>query len=167
MLRIIKRAKELPFDSIMYVYSQSIQENGSVDYPHLTADQQVINAEQDFYQYLKEIFFATPGAFYALWTPEGRCTAAVRFEHYRDGLLLEGLETAPEARGRGYAKALLQASLDYLREDGQQVIYSHVDKENAPSLAVHQACGFQRILEHAVYIDGSVSQKACTLCRYL
>ena len=47
---------------------------------------------------------------------------------------------------------------------GSYKLYSHVEKNNKSSLAVHQKCSFQRISEHAVYIDGSVSNSACTLC---
>ena len=91
-----------------------------------------------------------------------RYVSAARLEPYRDGLLLEALETAPELRGRGYAAALLRNMLE--SAPGTGPVYSHVDKKNAASLAVHRACGFRRILEHAVYADGSVLASACTLC---
>ena len=46
----------------------------------------------------------------------------------------------------------------------EKKVYSHVGKRNAGSLKVHERCGFRRISEQAVYIDGSVNGKCCTLC---
>ena len=70
-----------------------------------------------------------------------------------DGLLLEALETAPAERRKGYAKALIQAVLPQL---GDVKVYSHVNKRNTASRKTHEACGFVKCLDHAVYADGSV-----------
>jgi L-amino acid N-acyltransferase YncA len=35
-------------------------------------------------------------------------------------------------------------------------VYSHIRRDNAPSIAAHTACGFRKILDHATYLDGSV-----------
>jgi ribosomal protein S18 acetylase RimI-like enzyme len=82
-------------------------------------------------------------------------------EPYRDGLLVEALETAPGYRRRGYAEALLRQVLGSF---AGKKIYSHVDKTNIPSLRLHEKCGFSRISECAAYIDGSINSRACTLC---
>ena len=42
-------------------------------------------------------------------------------------------------------------------------VYSHVSKKNAASMAVHSRCGFEKILDYAAYIDGSVNHSAVTL----
>lgn len=159
MLKIASAWKDLNFSQLMAVYAESNRENGEEFYPQLSGGEQLLQAEQDFYQYLQESFFRTEGAYYALWTENGIYVSALRIEPYKDGVLLEALETAPEYRRRGYAKALVQAVL--ARE---KKVYSHVGKRNAGSLKVHERCGFRRISEQAVYIDGSVNGKCCTLC---
>ena len=159
MLRIVRTMKELNFAQLMAVYAESNRENGDEFYPQLSPGERLLQAEQDFYEYLRGSFFKTEGAYYALWMESGTYVSALRIEPYKDGVLLEALETAPEHRCRGYAKQLMEAVLA-----GEKRVYSHVGKRNLPSLRVHAACGFQRISEQAVYIDGSVNSKCCTLC---
>ena len=161
MLHLIQNRKQLPFSQLMAVYAEGNRENGRERYPHEPEFRQIFLAEQDFYTYLQEVFFSVQGALYALWEEDGRYVSALRLEPYRDGLLLEALETAPDCRGKGYAQALIRAVQKEL--DGTK-IYSHVSKGNLPSMAVHEKCGFRRISEQAVYIDGSVNSCACTFC---
>lgn len=161
MLVIVRSLQELKFGQLMQVYEESNRENGAEFYPELPWNQQILQAEQDFYQYLRECFFGTNGAFYAVWEEKGSYVSTLRLEPYQDGLLLEALETAPAHRKRGYAAALIQAVLA-LPEI--QKVYAHVHKKNTASLRTHESCGFHRILEYAVYIDGSVRNHSCTLC---
>ena len=163
MLRIIRSMSALDIAQIMTVYKESNRSNGRENYPHLSENLQLLQAEQDFYAYLGE-FLSDEGSFYAVWAPEGCYTAALRLERYCDGLLLTALETAPEARRRGNASALVQAVLVYLAEHGRTKVYSHVSKGNPASIAVHTSCGFEKIHEYAVYIDGSVFHNCCTFC---
>ena len=72
---------------------------------------------------------------------------------------MTALETAPGQRRKGYAFRLLGAVLGTL--DGP--VYSHVVKSNLPSLALHERLGFRRIQESALYLDGSLDHRACTL----
>ena len=162
MLRLAYRFKELDFGKLMAVYEESNRENGGENYPQEPEGRQLFLQEEKFYQYLREVFFATPGAIYALWEDEGHYRAALRLEPYKDGLLLAALETAPDHRRKGYAKALIRAVLARFPEE---TIYSHVHKKNLPSLSVHELCGFRRISELSVYLDGSVNARCCTLCR--
>ena len=164
MLKIISSMKELNFAQLMRVYEQSNRENGKIRFPYMTVQEQLLQAEQGFYSYLRESFFSEPGAFYAVWEIKGRYVSALRLEPYQDGLLLEALETAQEDRGKGYATALVGAVTARLNERGSVRVYSHVGKRNVASLAVHRACGFEKILNHAVYVDGSVSHTSYTLC---
>lgn len=160
MLRIVRSMKDLNFSELMEVYSEGNLENARELYPHLPEGQGILRAEQDFHQYLREIFFQTAGAYYAIWQQEGRYISALRLEPYRDGLLLNGLETPPEYRRQGYARKLVQAALELCV--GSKV-YSHVHKKNTPSLQLHLQCGFRRISEQAIYLDGSVNSRCCTL----
>ena len=162
MLCVVKRMGELDFAALMEVYEEGNLENGEELWPELPEGLRLLNAEQAFHQYLRECFFKTAGARYALWVAEGRYVSALRLEPYQDGLLLEALETHPDHRREGYAGNLIQAVLAAL--PGEK-IYSHVSKRNTASLKTHEKCGFQRILEHAVYADGSVLTSAYTYCR--
>lgn len=161
MLAVIKNLKELNFRQLMEVYEEGNLENARDMFPYEPESQWLLLAEQSFYQYLKDCFFPTAGAFYAVWEVGGQYVSALRLEPYRDGLLIEALETAPALRRLGYASALLRAVMEMA---GDQKLYSHVSKRNTPSLRTHEACGFHRILEHAVYADGSVLMSCCTFC---
>ena len=57
---------------------------------------------QDFYGFLCEDFF--PEGICCVWEENGRYVAALRLQRWQDGYLLEGLQTHPDHRGRGYAK---------------------------------------------------------------
>ena len=149
MLQIARSMGELNFSQLMAVYEEGNRES----------DKGLLQAEQDFYQYLRHDFFAVPGAYYALWQEGGEYVSALRFEPYKDGILLEALETAPTKRRMGYGEKLMRAVLPM-----EKKIYSHVSKRNIASLNIHEKCGFQRISEQATYIDGSVNNKCCTLC---
>ena len=161
MLVVMKSMRELKFSQLMGVYEESNRENGEEFYPELPEGQQLLRAEQDFHQDLRECFFRTEGAMYAVWTEQGDYVSALRLEPYQDGLLLEALETAPNHRRKGYAAALIRAVLE-LPEISK--VYAHVHKKNIASLRTHESCGFRRVLEHAVYIDGSVRTNSCTYC---
>jgi len=153
MLYLARSLQQLQFGKLMEVYIEGNLEKA--------AEVGLLQAEQDFYQYLSECFFPVSGAVYAVWIEENEYTSALRLEPYKDGLLLEALETAPNHRRKGYACQLIQA---VLAEFPEQNIYAHVSKRNAPSLAIHKKCGFRKISDSACYIDGSVNDRAVTLC---
>jgi GNAT superfamily N-acetyltransferase len=160
MLYIATKMQELNFSQLMAVYEEGNRENGEIFYPDLPEGQQLLRAEQSFYEYLREGFFPVSGAVYAIWIENECYVSALRLEPYEDGLLLEALETAPTQRRKGYAEKLIRAVL----EQFPQKIYSHVSKKNTASLAVHEKCGFVQVLDYAKYIDGSVARNAVTLC---
>ncbi len=160
MLTIAKSLHELDFSALMEVYAEGNLENGQDLWPDLPQGQQLLRAEQEFRQYLQEVFFPTPGAVYCIWVQGGEYVSALRLEPYREGLLLEALETAPAKRGMGYAQALIHGVQARFPD---RKIYSHVGKRNGPSLAVHEKCGFRKWKDHAVYIDGSVNMRSWTL----
>lgn len=161
MLQIITSPAKLDFGQIMQVYQQSIQISGKENYPHMDENPQILEAEQDFYLYLKT-FLRERENVCAVWLLEGKYVSALRVEPYRDGVLIAGLETAPAFRGKGCAKELLSATLGYLKEKQCNKIYSHIHKDNVPSIRTHLACGFVRVADHCVYIDGSADSKSYT-----
>ena len=145
----------------MSVYAESNSENGQEFWPEESSHRQIALAEQEFYSYLRQVFFKTDGAFYAVLEQDGQYVSALRLEPYRDGLLLEALETAPDHRRKGYATVLVR---DVLEHTGNIKIYSHVGKRNFASLRTHESCGFRIVSDFAVYADGSVNQRCYTLC---
>lgn len=159
MLILAHSLRELRFGALMGVYLQGNQEKAERDYPEEPAGAGLRLAEEDFYRYLRECFFRTPGAAYAVWEEGGSYVSALRLEPYRDGVLVNALETAPQQRRKGYASRLLEAVLGTLNGP----VYSHVAKSNLPSLALHERLGFRRIQETALYLDGSLDRRACTL----
>lgn len=163
MLCFFNNLKELNFGALMELYREGNRENAESQYPGDDLNIGILKSEQDFYQYLQEVFFTTEGATYAVWEEHGCYMSALRLEPYRDGLLLEALETHPNYRRMGYAKALISAVLEVLKESGIPAIYAHVHKRNDASLRTHASCGFRRVAEQAVYIDGSVNRHSCTL----
>ena len=156
MLILVKNMKELPFSELMEIYIEGNEEKVAA-----YGEGGLLRAEGEFYDYLQKDFFKTADAFYCIWQEKGKAVSALRLEPYRDGWLLEALETAPQWRKKGCAKALLTAVLTHM--DGK-IIYSHVSKANEASLRTHISCGFEKFLDYATYIDGSVSQRAYTLC---
>ena len=158
MLLIMKRLEELDFSALMDVYIEGNREKAE-EY----GDGGLLQAEREFFDYLREDFFRQKDAFYAVWQVAGQYVSALRLEPYGDGWLLEALETAPNHRKQGYAKALMAEVLDMM---GESAVCSHVSRRNEASLRTHYACGFQKHLDHVVYLDGSVSNRAVTL-RYV
>lgn len=156
MLNFYDRLQDMDFAALMAIYVEGNQENAAERYPQEPAAYGIMLAEQDFYQYLRKCFFPAPGARYAVWVENGMYVSALRLEPYQDGLLLEALETKPEKRHNGYAKALIRAVLQQLKAQGGTPVYSHVSKRNIASIRTHESCGFRRILDYAVYADGSV-----------
>lgn len=152
---------------LMQVYRETTEEDGKRKYPDASAYWQLLYAEEDFLSYLRDVFFKSRFAIYAVWSVDGVYKAALRLEPYRDGLLLEGLETAPEARRKGYATKLLSYVLSHLQDCEFSYVYSHVHKRNLSSVSLHKKIGFQIISDMAVYIDGTVTQQSYTFGRSL
>ena len=164
MFKIIRSIDEINFHSITYVYAESLRCNAAA---HRCADweiEDILEAEQDLYSFLK-VFLSDKESFVAVWEIDGRYTTALRLEPYENGYLISGLETAPADRGKGYAKQLMVHLLNYLDGNKFAPIYSHIDKSNSASIAVHKAVGFALCKDCASFIDGSVSHRAYTMCR--
>ena len=109
MLKWIHRMEELDFNALMEIYAEACIENGQEFWPDLPAEEQIRHSQEHFRSYLQEQFFAKPEAVYAVWLVEGRYVTALRLEPKWDGLLMEALETRPDARCQGHASALITA----------------------------------------------------------
>lgn len=152
MLKIFQKLHDLRFSKLADVYFDGVVES----------DSNRLTAEQEFYIYLRDVFFTNRNSFYAVWLEKDRYVAALRLEPYLDGLLLEGLQTVHAERSLGFATLLLSQTLDYLKDNGVCAVYSHVEKNNFPSMRVHEKCGFSICSDTATFIDGSFSTKAFT-----
>lgn len=160
MLKLFHKLRELDFEQLMAVYEEGNRENAVEFFPDDTPDVQLERAKQSFEEYLREDFFRVPGAFYAVWEQGGEYVSALRLEPYEDGWLLEALETKPLERRKGYAAQLIAAAIEKIPNGP---VYSHVGKRNAASMAVHLKCGFIKILDHAKYVDGTITHYSVTL----
>lgn len=157
MLVVARSMRELPFEQLMSLYAESNQHRAMRQYPHETLARGLMLAELDFYDYLLNGFFRTPGAMYCLLIEEGEYVSALRLEPWKDGLLVTALETAPAYRGKGYACALLTAVQSMLAQQGGSRLYSHIEKGNRASIRVHGKCGFRKISDIAALLDGTIT----------
>lgn len=164
MLKIITKCHQLDFGQLMNVYRDSILDDGMLHYPWLDDGQKIQEAEQDYYAFLRE-FFKFPGAFLAVWEIDGVYCASLRIEPYADGFLLEGVETAPDKRRRGFAKSLIENVVKHLSDKDAGKLYSHIDNMNLASIKLHEACHFIKQNNHAVFADGSVDHHTFTYVR--
>ncbi len=118
-----------------------------------------LEKETEFYNYLRGCFFDTNDGVYCLWEEEGVYVSALRLEPYKDAMILAGLETAPNYRCRGFATLLVTEVLDWLDKQHILKVYSHIHRSNQPSVSVHLRCGFRKVNDCAVFLDGSASSK--------
>ena len=163
MLKLVYSMAELNAGQLMAVYRQSNLKNAKARYRECPEEMAICREEEDFLSYLREDFFTVKGALYAVWMVGDAYCATLRLEPYRDGLLLEALETAPHARRKGYACALITAVIDHFQQSSYKAIYSHIHKGNKPSLGVHKKCGFMQISDTATLLDGTVTRNYCTM----
>lgn len=153
MLKFARNMSQLPFSQLKKVYEQSIREAADREYG--AEELGILRAEMELYDYLRNTFFKTDGAYICMWEEAGRIVSVLRLEPFRDGLLVTGLETAPECRGKGYATHLLRSSMAQLGNDIP--VYAHVHRSNQASAVVHRNCGFEIIANYSVFLDGSIS----------
>lgn len=168
MLKWIHNMNDLDFAALMEVYAEACVENGQEFWPDLPVVEQIRRSQEHFRAYLAEQFFAKPETAYAVWIIEGHYTSALRLEPKWDGLLMEALETRPDARQQGHASALIAAvQTNFLQlpplDHPIIRIYSHVHKANLPSLRTHESCGFQRYHDHIIRNDGTTSDRFYTM----
>ena len=67
MLIVANNLRELTFGKLMEVYAEGNLENGHDLWPDEPEGRQIALAEQEFYHYLREVFFKTPRACYFIW----------------------------------------------------------------------------------------------------
>lgn len=160
MLKIVKNMAQFPFGQMMELYAETNAATAREQFPEFSEYESLYRVEMDFYRYLRYDFFTMGDSFYAIWMEGSLPVSALRFERWKDGWLLEGLETHPQYRGKGYGFRLMEAALEGLTEP----VYAHVAKDNAPSLRVHEKCGFVRRGDTAL-INGNYDKRFVTLMK--
>ena len=148
------------------VYEESNKENAKRDGHSGLSNISFLEAEMDFYDYMS-YFLQDQNSFLAIWAENDQYLSAVRIEPYSDGVLLSGLETILAERRKGYAGRLLQELMIYLKGRDVHKVYSHIKRSNTGSISVHMRCGFDRCLDYAKCIDGSILQNMDTYCLVL
>lgn len=158
MLHIARKITELSYEKLMNVYIETLQNAAAERFSGESEYYALQMAEQDWYQYLNECFYKTKEVFVAVWMVEGKYASILRVEPYMDGFIISGLETAPEFRGKGYGTKVLSGALHEIAGN----VYSHIRKENAASIRVHEKCGFQKCMDTAWCLDGSFTSQMGT-----
>lgn len=98
--------------------------------------------EQAYGEFLKE-FVTHPNQMVLVEEVDGVWVSGLRCVECAPGVwFLEALETAPQARGKGWAKQLITHTQQQLTQLGAHELFSLIDPENTPSIATHVACGF-------------------------
>lgn len=159
MLKIAEHLDELRFDELAELYHDDLEVEGVDDRDLEPGDDWFAGMKAEFGVYLSARFFSRSErlnnvrSFYAIWEAEGKYVSAVRVHVYEQGLLLEALQTREDARGKGYAAALLGAVLAYLVQRGQFKVYAHVRDWKTQAARLLETYGFRRILDYAVRKD--------------
>lgn len=72
-----------------------------------------------------------------------------------DRMMVWGMWTAPEARGRGYARVLLDRLVDHARARGARTVELHVTEGNDIARRLYEDCGFLATGEWTPLREGS------------
>lgn len=152
MIIVANSMRDIDFSKLTELYKDVLDHDCRNTYQHLDRYEGRICAENDLRAYLKEVFFGYSKGRYYINIEHGQYVSALRIEPYKDGLLLNALMTAEDYRRKGFASCLLKYALSV--ED--RPIYSHIHRNNRPSVALHEKFGFIKLLDHSVFLDGSV-----------
>lgn len=161
MIKIIRNIQDVDFLQLIPVYEESNLEYGRRHFPDESFWGQIRCAEDSFREDISRFLTEVKGTL-ALWIAEGHAVAALRMEQYYDGMLISCLETAPKARGNGFATMLIN---HVIQQYNDRRIYVHIQKNNVISMKVHQKNGFAIVKDSARLVDGTVSNKYYTLVR--
>ena len=152
MLIIARSLDQLDFPALMDVYAEGNEENALEFWPEKSPVERLRLAHKSFYEYLRDGFYAQAQGTYYIYEESGAYLSALRLESFMDGMLLEALETRPDARWKGHAKKLIKAVQELLPAGTR--VYSHVAKSNTASIASHKACGFEAAYDYGLCADG-------------
>lgn len=162
MIIFADKINELDIAYLTELYSEDIETARKRCYGKIFEYEGRLRAEQDYYQYLHDVFFAEAGGKIVVFEENGRYISGACFEPYKDGLLLNSLVTIAEARRKGYAQKLLMYALSQFRE---LPVYAHIHFRNTASRRLHEKVGFTMLYEYAHMLDGAVRSDHITYIR--
>ncbi len=135
------------------LYAEDIEKERKRNYKDFSLTEGLLRAQEDYFQYLREMFFSQYGGKLFVYEEEGRYLSGVRMEPFRDGVLLSCLVTSPEARRKGYAYNLLHFALEMINGTS---VYAHIHSRNIASIRLHEKLGFSVLHDYAYMLDGSL-----------
>lgn len=153
MIFLADHINKLNFAKLTSLYAEDIERNRKLNYGRLYAHEGRLLAEQDYYQYLRDVFFGSYGGKMFLLEEGDRYLSAVCFEPFKDGLLLNSLITAKDVRRNGYARNILSYAFDQIEGF---TIYSHIHCRNRASILLHEQLDFVKLYDYAHMLDGAV-----------
>ena len=108
---------------------------------------EALEAEQALYAFLREDFF--PGGICCLWEEKGRYVAVLRLQPWKDGWLLDGLQTHRDHWRKGYASEAAAACIRVAFEQfGFPAVYSYMNAKNEPSFRTAMKNGMTLVDEY-------------------
>jgi [ribosomal protein S18]-alanine N-acetyltransferase len=97
---------------------------------------------EDFEGFLAERLIRADGLFV---DKEAQPSGFVISRRVADEAEILSVAVAPEARGRGYARALLAGHLQGLAHAGVRTVHLEVENGNEPALALYRRLGFAKV----------------------
>ena len=148
------RMEELDFPRLAEIYREGFLATISYFFPDGTDPERGLReVEAKFLEYYRTDFFAVPGRRCYVLEDGGRWVCAIRLfpvPGQPGAWHAEALETAPDCRRRGCARSLFTLLFEDLASEGPFTLTDTVNQTNVASLALHEACGFERVQDPAV-----------------
>ncbi|MBQ8264502.1 MAG: GNAT family N-acetyltransferase [Clostridia bacterium] len=135
MLNTVTQIDENAISRLLSVYSESMDEMKAnfADYAEMCGA----------YEAFLRDFAANPKQKILVETYDDEWVSALRaIETAHGRWFLEAVETKPAERKKGYGKALLTHTVDYLRSLGMTEVTCTIAKNNHESQLLHEKCGF-------------------------
>lgn len=135
MLHPVTQLDETIIRQLISVYSESMSELK----PHFGDDAEMRGAYAAF---LRDFVKDPKQRILAEADGEEWVSALRAIESAEGHWFLEAVETKPEQRQKGFGRALLCHTVDYLKRMGMRELTCTIAKNNAASRALHEKCGF-------------------------
>jgi len=164
MIIIADQITKLNFEMLAALQARQIELARKKNYRHLSKQEGMTCAKQDYYEYLRDVFFSRMHGEIYIYEEDGCYICGVCFEPYKDGLLLNSLVTLKDYRRKGYAEKLLVFALEHL--NGRPV-YSHIHENNFASIRLHEKLGFQFLYSYGHMLDGTVRSNHFTYIKII
>ena len=158
MLNIVTQIDENTINRLLSVYSESMQDMRK----NFASDAEMCAAYAAF---LRD-FVKNPKQLVIVETSDDEWVSALRAIETMEGhWFLEAVETKPEERKKGFGKALLCHTMDYLKNIGMTELTCTISKNNVKSQALHGKCGFIPTDEPPLNCWGEL-EEGCILYRF-